>query len=75
MNNALENVRFNFLYIDTYSFGRNWVFPESKVPYNMFRYIESGVGTFFIDNEEFSVKKDNIVYSKREQSILLCRNR
>ena len=69
MNNALENVRFNFLYIDTYSFGRNWVFPESKVPYNMFRYIESGMGTFFIDNEEFSVKKDNIVYIPRGSSL------
>ena len=65
MNNALENVRFNFLYIDTYSFGRNWVFPESKVPYNMFRYIESGTGTFFIDDEEFHVFQNDIVYIPR----------
>lgn len=71
MNSALENVRFNFLYIDTYSFGRNWVFPESKVPYNMFRYIESGSGTFFIDEEEIPVNKDDIVYIPRG-SLLSC---
>lgn len=62
MNSAVENIRFNFLYIDTYSFGRNWVFPENKVPYNMFRYIESGSGTFFIDGEEFTLSRDHIVY-------------
>ena len=46
MSSVVDNVRFNFLYIDTYSFGRNWVFPESMVPYNMLRYIESGAATF-----------------------------
>ncbi|MDD3340173.1 MAG: AraC family transcriptional regulator [Lachnospiraceae bacterium] len=61
----VDNVRFNFLYIDTYSFGRNWVFPESAIPYNMFRYIESGTGTFFIDDEEFTAEKDHIVYIPR----------
>lgn len=57
-----DNIRFNFLYIDTYSFGRNWVYPESVVPYNLLRYIESGKGTFFIDNEEFIADKSQIVY-------------
>lgn len=57
-----DNIRFNFLYIDIYSFGKNWVYPESTVPYNMLRYIESGSGTFFIDNEEFIVGKSQIVY-------------
>ena len=65
MNRVVDNVRFNFLYIDTYSFGRNWLFPESMVPYNMFRYIESGTGTFFIDDEEFTVAKNQIVYIPR----------
>lgn len=65
MGSVVDNVRFNFLYIDTYSFGRNWVFPESMVPYNMFRYIESGSGTFFIDDEEIAVKKNQIVYIPR----------
>lgn len=62
MGNAVDNIRFNFLYVDTYSFGRNWVFPESMVPYNMFRYIESGKGVFFIDHEEIEVCKNQIVY-------------
>ena len=60
MSSVVDNVRFNFLYIDTYSFGRNWVFPESMVPYNMLRYIESGAATFFIDGEEVIVHKDQI---------------
>ncbi len=49
MSNTIDNIRFNFLYIDTYSFGSTWVYPESFVPYNMLRYIISGEGTFFID--------------------------
>lgn len=65
MGSVVDNVRYNFLYIDTYSFGRNWVFPESPVPYNMFRFIEAGSGTFFIDDEEFTVKKGQIVYISR----------
>lgn len=65
MGNVVDNVRFNFLYIDTYSFGKNWVFPESVVPYNMFRYIESGEGTFFIDDEEINVIKNQIAYIPR----------
>lgn len=65
MSNVVDNVRFNFLYIDTYSFGKNWVYPESVVPYNMFRYIEAGEGTFFIDDEELNVKKNQIVYIPR----------
>lgn len=65
VNGVVDNVRFNFLYIDTYSFGRKWVFPESMVPYNMFRYIESGTGTFFIDDEEITVEKNQIVYIPR----------
>ena len=57
-----DNIRFNFLYIDTYSFGKNWVYPESIVPYNMLRYLEFGSGSFFIDDEEFVVSKSQIVY-------------
>ena len=65
MSGVVDNVRFNFLYIDTYSFGRKWVFSESMVPYNMFRYIESGTGTFFIDDKEIVVSKNQIVYIPR----------
>ncbi len=65
VDGVVDNVRFNFLYIDTYSFGRKWVFPESVVPYNMFRYIEAGTGTFFIDDEEIVVNKNQIAYIPR----------
>lgn len=61
----IDNVRFNFLYIDSYVFGRNWVYPESVVPYNMFRYIVSGEGTFFIDDEKIIAGKDEIIYIPR----------
>lgn len=62
MYSAIDNIHFHFLYIDRYSFGRNWIFPESSIPYNMLRYIESGTASFFIDSREYSVKKDQIIY-------------
>lgn len=62
MYSAIDNIHFHFLYIDRYSFGRNWIFPESSIPYNMLRYIESGTASFFIDSQEYSVKKDQIIY-------------
>lgn len=58
----MEQIRFNFLYIDTYSFGRTWFFPDSVIPYSMLRYIENGAGVFFIDGEEISVRKNQIIY-------------
>lgn len=58
MKQGVDNVRFNFLYVDKYSFGRTWVYPESIVPYNMLRYIRSGAATFFIDDKELSVEKN-----------------
>lgn len=62
MSNYIENISFNFLYIDTYAFGRNWVFPESVVPYNMFRLIDKGAGVFFINHREIAVKEGMVVY-------------
>jgi len=62
MYNAIDNIHFHFLYIDRYSFGRNWIFPETNTPYCMLRYIESGTATFHINNHEYSVIKDQIVY-------------
>ena len=35
----MNTIRFNFLYIDKYSFGRTWIYPESAIPYNMLRYV------------------------------------
>lgn len=65
MNPSIDNVRFHFLYIDTYTFGKNWVFPESVVPYSMFRYIRSGTGTFFIEGKEITVTQNQIAYIPR----------
>lgn len=65
MTNPIESVRFSFLYVDVYSFGRTWVYPESVVPYNMLRYILTGEAIFFMDGEEFRVRKDEIVYVPR----------
>ena len=62
MYSAIDNIHFHFLYIDRYSFGRNWIFPESSIPYNMLRHIESGTASFFIDSQEYSVNKDQIIY-------------
>ncbi len=65
MNHGIDNIRFNFLYIDTYSFGKTWFYPDSVVPYNMLRYIVSGEGIFFIDGEEVKVCKNQIAYVPR----------
>ncbi|WP_195429039.1 AraC family transcriptional regulator [Clostridium sp. D46t1_190503_E9] len=63
MNNSFINsIRFNFLYIDRYSFGKSWVYPESYLPYGMLRYIINGNAIFFIDGREFKVKEGDIVY-------------
>lgn len=63
MNNSFVNsIRFNFLYIDRYTFGRSWVFPESYLPYGMLRFIENGGAVFFIDGKEIQVQEGDVVY-------------
>lgn len=62
MKNIVNSIRFNFLYVDQYSFGRTWVYPESRIPYNMLRYIVSGKAKFRVNGEEFEVSKNQIVY-------------
>lgn len=59
---VIDNIRFTFLYIDLYSMGRTWVYPESVIPYNIFRYIVKGKAEFCIDNEEILVEENQIVY-------------
>lgn len=62
MKNIENAVRFNFLYIDRYSFGRTWVYPESLIPYNMLRYIIKGKAIFEIDKEIIEVSGGQIIY-------------
>ena len=58
----MNKIRFNFLYIDKYSFGRTWIYPESAIPYNMLRYIIDGSAEFIVDNEVVMVKKGQVSY-------------
>ena len=59
---VIENIRFAFLYIEFYSMGRTWVYPESYIPYNIFRYIVKGKAEFCIDGEEIVVEENQIAY-------------
>ena len=58
----IEGVRINFLYIDKYSFGRTWTYPESAIPYNMLRYIIDGSAEFVVDGETVIVRKGQVSY-------------
>ncbi len=58
----LDSIRFSFLYIDLYSMGKTWVYPESQIPYNILRYIVAGEAEFIIDGESTFVQKNDIVY-------------
>ena len=71
MNTFINDVRFNFLFIDRYSFGRTWVYPESRLPYNMLRYIIKGSAAFFVDKEEVRVHPGEIIYLP-QNSTLSC---
>lgn len=62
MNAFMNSVRFHFLYIDFYSFGRSWLYPESQLPYNLIRYIYKGSAVFFIDGKETVVQEGDMVY-------------
>lgn len=59
---VINNIHFTFLYIDLYSMGSTWVYPESVIPYNIFRYIVKGKAEFCIDNEKILVEENQIVY-------------
>ena len=57
-----DNIRFVFLYADCYSMGSTWVYPESRIPYSMFRYIARGKAEFRMNGEPVVVKEGQIVY-------------
>lgn len=68
----MNTIRFNFLYIDKYSFGKTWIYPESVIPYNMLRYVIDGSAEFLVDGEPVIVKKGQISYIP-EGCHLCCR--
>ncbi|MDO5089489.1 MAG: AraC family transcriptional regulator [Leptotrichiaceae bacterium] len=51
-----------FLYIDKYTFHRDWNFKEEKVPYSMIRFIVEGEAKFVIDENTYYVSKNDIIY-------------
>ena len=62
LSSFMNTIRFNFLYIDKYSFGRTWTYPESAIPYNMLRYIIDGSAEFVVDGETVIVMKGQVSY-------------
>ena len=62
LSSFMNTIRFNFLYIDKYSFGRTWTYPESAIPYNMLRYIIDGSAEFVVDGETVIVRKGRVSY-------------
>ena len=62
LSSFMDTIRFNFLYIDKYSFGRTWTYPESAIPYNMLRYIIDGSAEFVVDGETVIVRKGQVSY-------------
>lgn len=69
MNTFVNNIKFNFLFIDLYSFGRTWVYPESRLPYNMLRYITKGEAAFFIDGKETVVHAGEVIYLPQDSTL------
>ena len=59
---AIDHIRFTFLFIEFYSMGKTWVYPESVTPYGIFRYIVKGRAEFCIDDKTIIVRENQIVY-------------
>ena len=62
MKDILNSIKFNFLYVDKYSFGRSWEYPENIIPYSMLRCVIKGSAEFHVDGEKYIVKKNQIAY-------------
>lgn len=67
-----STLRFNFLYVDRYSFTSTWAYPSTVVPYSLLRYILCGEAIFAINGHEFRVGKGDVVYIP-EGATLDCR--
>lgn len=61
----------NFLYVDKYRFSEHWVYPQTRVPYSLVRYIVSGSAIFTLDNIDYHVCKDDVFYIP-QGSLLAC---
>ena len=64
-------MRFNFLYVDKYTFHSGWFFPEDYIPYCLLRFITRGEAVFKINGEEITVHKNEIAYIP-EGAVMSC---
>lgn len=64
-------MRFNFLYVDKYTFHSAWFFPEDYIPYCLLRFITRGEAVFKINGEEIIVHKNEIAYIP-EGAVMSC---
>ena len=64
-------MRFNFLYVDKYTFHSGWFFPEDYIPYCLLRFITRGEAVFKINGEEIIVHKNEIAYIP-EGTVMSC---
>jgi AraC-like DNA-binding protein len=69
-DNSLYNaLRLNYLYIEEYKFAKSWTYPATNTPYSMIRFINQGSGRFIIDDVEFLVEENDIVYIPQESNL------
>jgi len=61
-NSLMKAFHLAFLYVDTYTFNKDWKFKEEKVPYSMIRFIVEGNAKFIIDDNVYDVGKNDIIY-------------
>ncbi|GGJ98353.1 hypothetical protein GCM10007063_20830 [Lentibacillus kapialis] len=61
-NSVYKALRLNYLYVGQYTFPKEWSYFESIIPYSMIRLIKSGYGKFVIDDTEYIVEENNIIY-------------
>ena len=64
-------MRFNFLYVDKYTFHSGGFFPEDYIPYCLLRFITRGEAVFKINGEEIIVHKNEIAYIP-EGAVMSC---
>ena len=63
-------MRFNFLYVDKYTFHSGWFFPEDYIPYCLLRFITRGEAVFKITQRRSQYTKMRSFTYRKER---LCR--
>lgn len=62
MRNLFSRYYPNFIYVDRYKFPKTWEFHLSRAPYSIVRFMIEGSGSYIINNVEYKVDKNEIVY-------------